>query len=64
MPDRRRFSVRPGMTCLWQIGGRNSIPFEQWMEMDMQYIDQWSLWLDFKILANTLPAVVTGRGAN
>ena len=61
---RRRFSVRPGMTCLWQIGGRNSVPFEQWMEMDMQYIDQWSLWLDFKILANTLPAVVTGRGAN
>jgi exopolysaccharide biosynthesis polyprenyl glycosylphosphotransferase len=60
---RRRFSVRPGMTCLWQIGGRNSVPFEQWMEMDMQYIDQWSLWLDFKILANTVPAVVTGRGA-
>ena len=60
---RRRFSVRPGMTCLWQIGGRNSIPFERWMEMDMQYIDQWSLWLDVKILANTLPAVVSGRGA-
>ena len=61
---RRRFSVRPGMTCLWQIGGRNSVPFERWMELDMQYIDQWSLWLDFKILANTLPAVVSGKGAS
>jgi exopolysaccharide biosynthesis polyprenyl glycosylphosphotransferase len=60
---RRRFSVRPGMTCLWQIGGRNSIPFEKWMEMDMQYIDQWSLWLDFKILAGTVPAVMGGKGA-
>jgi exopolysaccharide biosynthesis polyprenyl glycosylphosphotransferase len=61
---RRRFSVRPGMTCLWQVGGRNSVPFERWMELDMQYIDQWSLWLDFKILANTLPAVVSGKGAS
>lgn len=60
---RRRFSVRPGMTCLWQVGGRNSIPFEQWMELDMQYIDRWSLWLDLKILASTLPAVVSGKGA-
>lgn len=60
---RRRFSVRPGMTCLWQVAGRNSIPFERWMELDMQYIDHWSLWLDFKILASTLPAVVSGRGA-
>ena len=60
---RRRFSVRPGMTCLWQIGGRNSIPFEKWMEMDMQYIDQWSLWLDFKIPAGTVPAVMSGKGA-
>ena len=60
---RRRFSVRPGMTCLWQIGGRNSIPFERWMELDMQYIDEWSLWLDFRILARTLPAVLSGKGA-
>jgi lipopolysaccharide/colanic/teichoic acid biosynthesis glycosyltransferase len=51
------------MTCLWQIGGRNSIPFEKWMEMDMQYIDEWSLWLDFKILAGTVPAVMGGKGA-
>jgi len=61
--QRRRFSVKPGITCLWQIGGRNSIPFEQWMEMDMQYIDKWSLWLDFKILAQTVPAVLRGTGA-
>ena len=60
---RRRFSVRPGMTCLWQVGGRNSLPFERWMELDMQYIDHWSLWLDFKVLVSTLPAVVSGKGA-
>jgi exopolysaccharide biosynthesis polyprenyl glycosylphosphotransferase len=60
---RRRFSVRPGITCLWQVAGRNSIPFEQWMELDMQYIDKWSLWLDIKILAKTIPAVLRGSGA-
>jgi exopolysaccharide biosynthesis polyprenyl glycosylphosphotransferase len=60
---RRRFSVRPGITCLWQIGGRSSIPFEKWMELDMQYIDKWSFWLDLKILAMTIPAVVKGFGA-
>jgi exopolysaccharide biosynthesis polyprenyl glycosylphosphotransferase len=61
--QRRRFSVKPGITCLWQIHGRNSIPFEQWMELDMEYIDTWSLWLDFKILAKTVPAVLRGVGA-
>jgi len=61
--QRRRFSVRPGITCLWQVNGRSSIPFEKWMELDMQYIDQWSLWLDFKILAKTVPAVLKGTGA-
>lgn len=60
---RRRFSVRPGITCLWQVNGRSSIPFDQWMEMDMHYIDHWSLWLDFKILASTIPAVLRGSGA-
>lgn len=60
---RRRFSVRPGITCLWQVNGRNSIPFEKWMELDMQYIDKWSLWLDLKILARTIPAVLKGFGA-
>jgi exopolysaccharide biosynthesis polyprenyl glycosylphosphotransferase len=61
--QRRRFSVKPGITCLWQIHGRNSIPFEKWMELDMQYIDKWSLWLDLKILARTVPAVLRGSGA-
>ena len=61
--QRRRFSVKPGITCLWQVNGRSSIPFETWMELDMQYIDKWSLWLDFKILARTVPAVLRGTGA-
>jgi len=60
---RRRLSIRPGITCLWQINGRCSIPFEKWMELDMEYIDRWSLWLDFKILVKTIPAVVIGSGA-
>ena len=61
---RRRFSVRPGITCLWQISGRNGIPFERWMELDMEYIDQWSLMLDVKILLKTVPAVLRGSGAS
>ena len=61
--QRRRFSVKPGITCLWQVNGRSSIPFEKWMELDMQYIDKWSLWLDLKILAQTVPAVWRGTGA-
>ena len=60
---RRRFSVPPGITCLWQVSGRNSIPFDQWMVLDMEYIDRWSLWLDLKILALTIPAVFRGSGA-
>jgi exopolysaccharide biosynthesis polyprenyl glycosylphosphotransferase len=60
---RRRLSVRPGITCLWQVGGRSSLPFDRWMELDMQYIDQWSLLLDLKILARTIPAVLRGTGA-
>lgn len=60
---RRRFSVRPGITCLWQVAGRSSIPFEQWMELDLQYIDKWSIWLDVQILAMTIPAVFRGSGA-
>ena len=61
--QRRRFSIRPGITCLWQVNGRSSISFEKWMQLDLQYIDQWSLWLDFKILARTVPAVLKGSGA-
>lgn len=59
----RRFSVRPGMTCIWQIDGRSDIPFEQWIKLDLRYIDTWSLPLDFQILLKTIPAVVKGRGA-
>jgi len=61
--QRRRFSVRPGVTCLWQIGGRSDVSFEQWMELDLLYIDKWSLLLDFKILLKTIPAVLKGSGA-
>jgi exopolysaccharide biosynthesis polyprenyl glycosylphosphotransferase len=60
----RRLSVKPGVTCLWQVNGRNNIDFEQWMHLDLQYIDNWSLWLDTKILARTLPAVIKGTGAS
>ena len=60
---RRRLSVKPGITCLWQVNGRSSIAFEQWMELDMQYIDRWSLLLDFQILARTIPAIWKGVGA-
>jgi exopolysaccharide biosynthesis polyprenyl glycosylphosphotransferase len=60
---RRRFSVRPGITCLWQVNGRSNTTFNKWMEMDMEYIDNWSLSLDLKILAKTIPAVLRGSGA-
>jgi len=62
---RRRLSVKPGITCEWQVGGRNRISsFEQWVAMDLEYIDNWSLWLDIKILFRTIPAVFLGRGAS
>ena len=60
---RRRFSVRPGITCIWQVEGRSSIPFETWMQLDMKYIDQWSFGLDLKILAKTLVAIFKETGA-
>jgi len=61
---RRRLSVKPGITCIWQAGGRNSITsFEEWVEMDLRYIDNWSFWLDIKILIKTVPAVLFGWGA-
>jgi len=60
---RRRLSMKPGLTCLWQIRGRNTIDFEQWMKLDLQYIDNWTLWLDFKILLRTIPVVLSGLGA-
>ena len=60
---RRRFSMRPGLTCLWQVNGRRNIKFKEWMEMDLEYLDDWSLWLDIKILVKTIPAVLFGTGA-
>ncbi len=61
--QRRRLSMRPGITCLWQIRGRSNIKFAEWMALDLQYIDQWSLWLDLKILMMTIPYVIFGVGA-
>lgn len=61
--NRRRISVMPGITCLWQVGGRNDLSFPEWMELDRQYIATWSLWLDIKILAKTIPVVLLGKGA-
>lgn len=61
---RRRLSVKPGITCEWQAGGRNKInSFDEWVRMDLRYIDNWSIWLDFKILLRTIPAVLFGKGA-
>lgn len=60
---RRRFSVRPGITCLWQINGRSLVSFQEWMRFDIRYVDTWSIWLDLEILARTIPAVLRGSGA-
>jgi exopolysaccharide biosynthesis polyprenyl glycosylphosphotransferase len=62
--QRRRLRMRPGLTCLWAVAGRDHVDFETWMKMDMQYIDNWSLALDWKILLRTIPRVLTGRGAS
>lgn len=63
--QRRRLSVKPGLTCLWQVMGRNRITsFEEWVALDLRYIDNWSLWLDLRILVQTLPAVLKGSGAH
>ena len=64
LAHRRRLSVKPGITCLWQISGRNNVSdFKDWVRLDLEYIDNWSLWLDFTILWRTLPAVLAGTGA-
>jgi exopolysaccharide biosynthesis polyprenyl glycosylphosphotransferase len=61
---RRRLSMKPGLTCLWQVSGRNEIKsFEDWVKLDLEYIDNWSLWLDLEILVRTVPVVVLGFGA-
>ncbi len=61
--QRRRLSVRPGMTGLWQVSGRADLPFERWIALDLHYIDNWSLWLDLSLLLRTIPAVISGVGA-
>jgi exopolysaccharide biosynthesis polyprenyl glycosylphosphotransferase len=61
--QRRRLSIKPGITCTWQVSGRSDISFDRWMELDLEYIDNWSLWHDLKICFRTIPAVFSGRGA-
>ena len=61
--QRRRLSMKPGLTCLWQVSGRNELDFDRWMALDLKYIDTWSPMLDLKILLKTVPAVLSGRGA-
>jgi exopolysaccharide biosynthesis polyprenyl glycosylphosphotransferase len=62
--QRRRLSVRPGLTCVWQVSGRDRVSFATWMLLDMRYIDHWSLWEDLRLIVRTLPIVVSGRGAS
>lgn len=62
--QRRRLRMRPGLTCLWAVSGRDAVDFETWMKMDMEYIDNWSLALDWKILARTIPQVLSGKGVH
>lgn len=61
--QRKRFSVKPGLTCIWQISGRSNLSFDRWLELDLQYIDEWNLWMDLKILFKTIPVVLKGSGA-
>jgi exopolysaccharide biosynthesis polyprenyl glycosylphosphotransferase len=61
--QRRRLSVKPGLTCIWQVKGRNNVDFDTWMKLDLEYIDNWSLWLDLKLFLMTIPAVLLARGA-
>lgn len=62
--QRRRLRMRPGLTCLWAVSGRDAVDFETWMKLDMQYIDHWSLALDWKIILRTIPRVISGKGAS
>jgi lipopolysaccharide/colanic/teichoic acid biosynthesis glycosyltransferase len=63
--QKRKLAVKPGITCLWQVSGRNHVrDFDEWVRLDLQYINSWSLWLDLKILLLTIPAVVSARGAS
>jgi exopolysaccharide biosynthesis polyprenyl glycosylphosphotransferase len=60
---KRRLSMKPGVTCLWQVNGRSNVNFDRWVRLDLEYIDNWSLGLDLKILVKTIPAVLKGSGA-
>jgi len=62
--ERRRLAVRPGLTCTWQVSGRNSIPFDEWVRLDLDYIDHWSLRRDLTLIAKTIPAMLQGDGAS
>lgn len=59
----RRLTIKPGLTCIWQVSGRTLIPFDRWVQMDIEYIENQSLWLDLKLMLLTIPAVISGRGA-
>lgn len=61
--DRRRLDVVPGITCIWQVSARSDIPFDQQVQLDVEYIESHSIWLDIKLLLMTIPAVLLGRGA-
>jgi lipopolysaccharide/colanic/teichoic acid biosynthesis glycosyltransferase len=61
--QRKRFSARPGLTCIWQISGRSDLDFDHWLKLDLDYIDHSSFWLDLKILFRTIPSVLKGSGA-
>jgi len=61
--QRRRLSVKPGITCTWQVSGRSDVSFDRWMELDLAYIDTWSFWRDVQICFQTIPAVLASRGA-
>lgn len=61
--ERQRLLVKPGVTCIWQVSGRSDVDFDTWIDMDLEYIEDWSLRMDLKLLAKTVPAVITGRGA-
>jgi lipopolysaccharide/colanic/teichoic acid biosynthesis glycosyltransferase len=62
--QRRRLSMKPGITCTWQVSGRSDIDFDRWMQLDLAYIDNWSLWNDMQICVKTIPAVLSSRGAH
>lgn len=61
--QRERLAVKPGLTCIWQVSGRSDIPFDEWVRMDIEYVRNRNIWLDLRLLLQTIPAVFTGRGA-